>query len=227
MDPGIPSSFIPKRPIEPGVDASATTPRRHTNALTLLIIIIILATAGAYAITYVYETNLNRQVASAKQTLTQARDGIGTDFVSDMKRLNDRISAIKSLLANHVVVTPIFQALEATTLRSVQYKSFTYTLSDTTAQNGKNVDVTLQGTTKNYATLALQSDAFLGNPLIKNPVFSDLAVNDTAHAIDFKLGFQSDAHSLSYEAFIASLGTTSANTTVQTTAAATTNTPTQ
>lgn len=206
MDPGIPTSFIPKRPIEPGMDASANVPRRHTNVVTLLTVVIILATAGVYGITYVYESSLTRQVETAKQTLTQARDGIGTDFVSDMKRLNDRISTIKTLLTNHVVVTPIFQALEATTLRSVQYKSFTYTLADTTAQNAKSVDVTLQGTTKNYATLALQSDAFLGNPLIKNPVFSDLAVNDTTHAIDFKLGFQSDMHALSYEAFIASLG---------------------
>ena len=209
MEPSFPTSFIPKRPIDPTAvaDQSVHSHRRFSVA-SFLTFIIVLATVISYVGTFFYQKTLTIQVQQSKDALAKARDGIGTDFVTDMKRLDDRITSIKTLLAQHIVVTPIFQALEATTLHSVQYKNLTYSF-DPTSTTGKDVSVTLDGATKNYASLALQSDAFLGNALIKNPIFSNLTIDDKLHIVNFKLAFSVDRDALSYERFIASLSATS------------------
>jgi hypothetical protein len=205
MEPTIPTSFIPKRPIEPGAPSANLEhpPRRGITSLVSFLIIVIVV--GMVIGSYFYEASLQTQVNAAQAALVNARDGIGTDFVSDMKRLDDRISTVKTLLDEHIVVTPIFKALQATTLRSVQYTDFTYSLNSEDEEGATDVAVTLSGITKAYATLALQSDAFLGSTLIKNPVFSELELDDTTKNIKFKLKFTVDASALSYERFIATL----------------------
>jgi polyisoprenoid-binding protein YceI len=65
--------------------------------------------------------------------------------------------------------------------------------------------VELTGSAKNYATIALQSDAFSSNSLIKNPVFSNLTVDDKTRTVSFKLSFSVNIADLSYQTFIDSM----------------------
>jgi hypothetical protein len=67
---------------------------------------------------------------------------------------------------------------------------------------GQMVQATLAGTAKTYAAIALQSDAFAKNTLIKNPVFSNLTVDDKTGLVGFKLVFTVAPGDLSYEKFI-------------------------
>ncbi|MEK7227848.1 MAG: hypothetical protein AAB681_00645 [Patescibacteria group bacterium] len=204
MEPNIPTSFIPKRPIESSV---APAPRRSGSVglLTLITFVVVIGTGLAFAGVFLYQKQLVDQKAKLEQSIGDARDGIGTEFVSDMKRLDARISGVKELIKNHVVVTPIFEALEATTLRSVQYKDFGYIVKNDQTTKTDSLIVDLTGTAKNYATIALQSDAFSANKLIKNPVFSNLTVDDKSRTINFKLTFSVDIADLSYQTFIDSL----------------------
>jgi hypothetical protein len=201
MEPNTPTSFIPKHPIE-----SSTVPSTHRSGsvglLSLLTFVIVVFTGVAFAGVYLYQKQLVSQKAKLEASIKQAQDGIGTDFVTEMKRLDSRIDGVKDLIKNHVVVTPIFEALEASTLRSVQYKDFSYSIKTDTTTKASIVSVDLTGTAKNYATIALQSDAFSSNTLIKNPVFSNLTVDDKSRTINFKLNFTVSLADLSYQSFI-------------------------
>jgi len=201
MDPQIPTSFIPKRPINSAIVQEHSS-SRAVGLLSLITVVVLIATIISFAGVYLYEQSLVGQKAKLEQSINDARNGIGTDFLTDMKRLNARISGVKSLLQNHLVVSPIFAALEATTLRSVQYKSFTYEFRTDATSKAQLVQVSLTGSAKNYSTIALQSDAFSQSPLIKNPVFSGLTVDDKTSTVAFKLTFDVSPTDLSYQTFI-------------------------
>lgn len=201
MDPQIPTSFIPKRPVT--TDIAPSQPRsRAVGLLSLITVIVVVATAVSFAGVYLYEQQLTGQKAKLEQSIDAARNGIGTDFLSDMKRLNARITGVKALLGSHVVVSPIFAALEATTLRSVQYKRFSYELTTDPGTKTQIVKVQLEGSAKNYSTIALQSDAFAQSALIRNPIFSDLSVDDRTGTVGFDLVFDVDPADLSFQKFI-------------------------
>lgn len=203
MNPEIPTSFIPKRPVISGMFSNAK-PRNHTvGLLSLLTVIIVISTGLSFVGVYLYEKSLVSQKAKLEQSIDSSRKEIGTDFVVDMKRLTARISGVKTLLQNHIVISPIFSALEATTLRSVQYKTFTYEFKPNTGNvDGQVVQVMIDGTAKSYSTIALQSDAFTQNALIKNPIFSNLTVDDKTNNVGFKLVFDVAPADLSFQAFI-------------------------
>lgn len=201
MDPQIPTSFIPKRPVISGAPSAA--PRSHVvGLLTLLTVIIVLATIVSGVGVYLYQKALTAQKQKFEVSLADARNGIGSEFLTDMKRLNARIVGVKALLESHVVVTPLFAALESTTLRSVQYKTFSYDFRTDPATKQQVVEVKLTGTAKSYSAIALQSDAFAQSSLIKNPVFSGLTVEDKTGYVSFQLTFDVAPADLSFQSFI-------------------------
>lgn len=204
MEPVISTSFIPKRPVSTEPVASS----HHSSSvgvLSFVTFIIVIGTALSFVGVYLYQQSLTAQEAKVQTSITQAQDSIGTSFVSDMQRLSNRITSVKSLIQNHVVVSPIFAALQATTLQSVQYKSFTYQFITDPATNAKMVEVDITGTAVSYATLALQSDAYAQSPIIKNPIFSQLVVDNKTQQVGFKLVFTVNPGDLSYVTFINSL----------------------
>lgn len=201
MEPFAPTtSFIPKKPIDTS-DVVVTT-HKSGGLVGFLCFFMVLISVLSYGGVYVYNKTLIQQKADLDTKLAKARDSIGTDFVSDMKRLNARITGVKALLSAHVVVTPIFKALQDTTLRTVVYNNFSYELKTDDTTKKTAVTVTLTGTAKSYAAIALQSDAYTKSPIIKNPIFSDLKINTKSNTVDFKLTFTCDPNDLSYEQFL-------------------------
>jgi hypothetical protein len=217
MEPIVSTSFIPKRPVssEPVAEARTTSGGNSVGILSFLTFIIVLGTAASFAGVYVYQQSLDKQKAQLQVQITQAQAALGTSFVSDMKRLSLRINGVKALIQNHVVVSPIFAALQATTLQTVQYKEFTYDFATDPGTGTKLVQVTITGVAKNYATLALQSDSYAKAPIINNPIFSNLTIEDKTQQVDFKLVFTVDPADLSYQAFIQNMNTAPANPTAQ------------
>ncbi len=204
MDPQMPTSFIPKRPVS---SEAVSTPHRSVGILSLIATICVIATALSFGGVYLYSKQLDSQKIKVEQAINEAKNGIGTDFVADMKRLSARIEGVKALVASHIVVSPIFAALEDTTLRSIQYKNFEYAFTNDPTTKERVVVVTLTGVAKSYTTIALQSDAFAQSTIIKNPVFSQLAVDEKTGTINFTLSFNVSPSDLSFEAFVKSLTT--------------------
>lgn len=202
MEPFAPTtSFIPKKPIDTS-DVVVTTHKSGGGLISFLCFFMVLISALAYGGVYAYNKTLVQQKIALDTKLAKARDSIGTDFVSDMKRLNARITGVKALLGTHIVVTPLFKALQDTTLRTVVYNNFSYELKTDDTTKKTVVTVTLTGTAKSYAAIALQSDAYTKSPIIKNPIFSDLKINTKTNTVDFKLVFNCDPNDLSYERFL-------------------------
>ncbi|MEO5646479.1 MAG: hypothetical protein ABIO57_01765 [Candidatus Paceibacterota bacterium] len=206
MEPIVSTSFIPKRPVSSEPISQSRTTGGSVGVLSLLTFVIILATGLSFAGVYLYKQALEKQKADLQVKITQAQEGLGTSFVTDMKQLSQRINGVKTLIANHVVVSPIFAALQATTLQTVQYQNFTYDFTTDPGTNAKMVQVTITGVAKNYATLALQSDAYAKSNLINNPIFSNLTVDDKTQQVGFKLLFTVDPNNLSYQTFIQTMG---------------------
>jgi hypothetical protein len=169
--------------------------------LSLITVVVIAGTALSYGGVYLYGKQSSQEKISLQKTITQAKDGLGEDFINQMKRLNGRIDGVKTLLKQHVVVSPIFKALQDTTLQSVQYKDFSYQFTSDPTSKTDIVKVKLSGTAKGYSTIALQADAFTKSSLIKNPVFTGLSIDDRKR-VSFTLNFDVLASDLSYQTFV-------------------------
>lgn len=213
MEPSIPTSFIPKRPLGAGgtsynSGARSTEPNRSLGILGLLAVVSVVATLLSFGGVYLYEQKLSNDKTTLETSINTARESVGSDFVADMQRLNARISGVNALLGSHVVVSPIFAELQATTLRSVQYEQFSYTIAADTQTRAQTVQVELSGNASSYATIALQSDAFTQSKMIKNPVFSGLTRDDKGQKVSFKLVFNVSIEDLSYQKFFEKLSST-------------------
>ena len=201
MEPATPTSFIPKRPVATAASVDTGATGTTIGILSLVVVVIIVGTALSYVGVYLYGKQSVQQKESLQKTITQAKDGLGADFISQMKRLNGRIDGVKTLIKQHVVVSPIFKVLQDTTLQSVQYKDFSYQFTNDPVAKADIVKVKLSGTAKGYSTIALQADAFTRSPIIKNPVFSGLSVDDKKR-VTFTLNFDIMASDLSYQSFV-------------------------
>lgn len=193
MDPTVPqTSFIPKKPL-------ADEPPRRSRPVGLLIFFATLLFFGSLASAagvYLYRGVVTKQVTSMNAQLEIARRQFEPNLITDLSTLDRRIGAANDLLSQHTMVSPIFTALETLTLRTIRYTKFAYS---TGMQGSKEVyNVSLVGqSSSGYAPIALQSDVFLQNKYIIDPLFSDLTVDDKGR-VNFNLSFTVDPALVSY-----------------------------
>lgn len=207
MEPTIPTSFIPKSSMpgsgRPQVDLpKVTLPPKTVGILTFITVIIAISAALSFVGVYLYEQRLGSQKQNLEQSITDARSDLGSDFVAEMQRFEQRISGVRQLLQSHIVVSPIFEELQTRTLRSVQFKQFKYNVGGADQGGKSTVQVTLTGVARSYSIIALQSDTLAQSTFIKNPVFSNLTLDDQTKSINFSLAFTVDTADLSYQKFI-------------------------
>ena len=109
------------------------------------------------------------------------------------------------------MISPIFDALQTNTLKSIQFTHFAYT-TPTTA--GNPITVLMTGKARDYSSIALESDQLATNKNIHNSVFSDLTLDDTTGIVSFDLSFTVDPDLVMYtnhlSDFVTTTGTTAA-----------------
>lgn len=199
MEPLVKPSFIPKAPL---TDTSRVQKNKSSEIITFLILILLVGTT----ISYMYVRIQTQKFLKIKDEyivrIEKARKEISTEFVSDIVRLQKRILNTQNLLRDHVVVSPIFFALQETTVQKIQFKDFEYTIDSNNLTGNKMVSVKINGISPDYKTIALQTDAFRQNTLIKDPIISDIKNDDISKTVGFVLEFKVDARDVSYEKFI-------------------------
>ncbi len=178
LSTGIPTSFVPKQPVQP----VANRPMRAGNNLFL---IVSLALAGFVAVValgvFGYGKYLDHTLATKEAKLSAAQANVDESTIEDFIRLRDRLSSGETLLTNHVELSQFFNVLESLTLQNVRFSSLKLVIAgDHTAT------IDLMGTAKNFNTLAAQSNSFATEKRIKRAIFSAITLTPEK-AVGFRL----------------------------------------
>ncbi len=168
MDPKSQSSFIPKKPLVPG----GGLPRYASINFFLLgaSLIFVLAIAGSIGV-YVWQHVIETKIAQDEQSLARTKQEFDPALIDTLSKLDSRLQAAKDILNNHIAISSFFDLLQTITLKSVRFTSFNYTLV------GKDkINITLSGEGQSFSSIALQSDVFGQNKLLKDPIVSNLSL---------------------------------------------------
>lgn len=192
MDNNFQTSFIPKKPL-----AEERVPReKSVNIFSFLATIIFftsLVTAGGV---YFYKIVLTKQVATMSDQLNIAKEAYDPNLITELQNLDKRINASEEILSNHIALSPLFKSLQQLTLKTIRFTKFDYSVS---TENSSNINVKMTGTTRGngYEPIALQAELLKKNKYIKDPVFSNLNLDDRG-GVTFDLVFTVDRSFLSY-----------------------------
>ncbi len=188
MDPQVQASFIPKKSLE-----MTSTRGGHFGGLVFLIsLLIFVASLVAAGASFAYTQYLNNAIASKSKSLALAEGAYDPGTIQDLVRLDDRLSQAKILLGAHVAASGIFAFLSSQTLTNVAFNTFDYTLGD-----DGSAKISMAGSADSFSTVALQSDQFGGNKLLKDVVFSGITADATGR-ISFNVSATVDSSVLSY-----------------------------
>ncbi len=229
MEPKFQSSFIPKGPLATsGTLASTGTKQKSLfGFLTSIVFAITIALSiGVLA----YNFYLGHSIKKMGAEINAARAEIDQSSVGELTRLNSRIVSTQDLLNKHVVLSPLLDYLEATTLKNVRFTDFHF------ESTNKGLVLSMKGQARGYSAVSLQSDIFNKSKYIKNPIFSDLSLDDKGNVI-FSFSAMVDPSLVSYKKAVEAEGvqaapvstatTTQATTTLSTTVATSTSTTTK
>jgi hypothetical protein len=139
-----------------------------------------------------YNLYLSSNITKMGNDLADARTKLDPDTINQISRLNSRIISTQTLLAQHTVLSPFFDFLESTTLKSLRWTGFSYA----SAKGG--LTLIMQGQAKGYEALALQAQIFNQSKYIKNPLFTNLTLDDKGN-VTFAFSATLDPSVVSYK----------------------------
>ncbi len=162
---------------------SATLGGRRLNLFALASLALFAAAGLASLALFFYHGYLVRQIAEMNATLAAARKSFEPEFIDTAVRLSRRIEGGKRLLANHRVLSPLFETLEKKTLETVRFQNFSFDASGQTPTLG------MTGEGRSFNAIALQSDIFGADKRFLNPVFSNFSLGERGDVLfQFKTG---------------------------------------
>jgi hypothetical protein len=191
MEQNFETSFIPKKPV---VAERVVRPRSVGLLTTVSIFIlftVLLATGGFYF----YKLIMVKSVAKMENDLNLAKNRFEPAKIAELKVLDRRLNAGAEVLAHHITITPVFEALEGITMKTVRYTKFDYVLG---TEVNPQVVIKLKGQAIGYRSIALQSDLYTANQHLIDPVFSNLTLDDKGNVL-FDLDFKVDPSFVDYK----------------------------
>ncbi len=185
------TSFIPKK----ALTEERPVRTRPVSLFLFLATIIFVASVASAGFVYFTEAGLKRGVAGMRSDLDAAAAAFESDFIADLQELDRRIASSKKILENHISISPIFESLQTLTLKSVQFTKFEYKILGSGAS--ASIAVKMSGKTDEYESLALQSDALTKNKYFKDPIFSNLNIDEKGNVL-FDVTFTVDPNLVLY-----------------------------
>lgn len=162
------TTFIPKTPASTTTAAAPKTVNIFV-LISALVFVFSLATAGG---TYFYRAILIRNIEELSRSVARAEEIVSPALVGRLNAYDKRSRVVKTLLDKHSVLSPIFELLEALAISSVRFSDFEYS-----SGREENAKLSLSGEAKSYSALAAQSNLLGKNEDIKEPIFSNFALN--------------------------------------------------
>lgn len=176
------TSFVPKKALA----VQSQAPRGGTINLfiavgTILFVLSLLTSGGLF----LYKSLLEKSIDEKSIALEKAKKAFEPSFIEVAKRFDARIAAAREILSRHTTVTPVFDFLSANTLRTIRFTNFTYAYGEGMPTLALRGEAKGTDSAAGYASVALQSDVFLENEDLADPVFSGLTLNKTSNAVTF------------------------------------------
>ncbi len=197
MEPNFQTSFIPKKPMM----EERVVHTRSIGFFTIISIFILFTVVLASVGLYFYKGVLKTSITKMENDLNLAKNRFEPSKITELQLLDKRLHASTEILANHIAVTPIFQALSTITEKTVRFTKFDYVLGDGKDPKSPKVTVKMSGLAVGYRAIALQSDLFTTKDEGKNfidPVFSNLTLDDKGNVL-FNLEFSVDPSFVGYK----------------------------
>lgn len=159
----------------------------------LVAIFLFILSAVAAGSAYFYKGFLEASIASKTDSLKKDRDAFDPATIQSLVRIDSRINNARVLLDKHIAPSAIFAFLSQQTLQNVQLTGLEYAL-----QADGSATISTTGIADNFATVALQSDQFGANKLLKDVVFSDIAVDPRLGRVTFSVKATIDPALINY-----------------------------
>ena len=170
MEPKFQTSFIPKKSIiEAAKLRSSPAPGRNIYSIvaTAIFSLTLIASLGLFF----YKNILTNQIAQADKEINDARAAFQVETIQDLLDANARITAIKRLLNQHVVVSKFLTLLQTLTVKNVRFYDLDY------GNTNGEITLSMDGEGRTYNAIAKQSDIFSKNEFIKEQNFSDFTLD--------------------------------------------------
>ena len=194
MDPKFQSSFIPKNPTAFTATGAVVGRRVEDRGLLSFLALIIFIISILLAIGMVgYKFYLKYRIETMGADLEKALTTIvpEPEIVRELIRFDNRIISTRELIAKHHVLSHLFEFLEISTPKAVRFNDFRYSTTE------QGIELSMRGEARGYAALALQADIFSKSEDFKDPIFSDLNLNERGD-VDFSFKTRIDPSLLSY-----------------------------
>lgn len=198
MEPKFQSSFIPKGPLATtGTATRISRDAGHSILGTLAVFVFtfaILLSIGVFG----YEFYLKANISKMTGNLATAKQSLEPEIIQKIANLDGRIISTKDLLENHIVLSPLFDYLENSTLKTVRFTQFEYQTTD------KGLELNMRGQARGYSAVALQSEIFNKSPYFRNPIFADLDLDNVGN-VTFSFRTNLDPSIVSYKKDVANM----------------------
>lgn len=191
MDQTFQTSFIPKKPLVKERSVSAR-PVGILFIISLFILFTVLLTTGGF---YLYKGVMQKSIAKMENDLTLAKNRFEPSKINELQVLDKRLRASTEILSGHIAITPIFEALEKMTMKTVRFTKFGYEL---VGDDNNMISVKMSGQAIGYRSVALQSDLFAKEKNFIEPIFSNLTLDNSGNVL-FDLEFSVDPSFVNYQ----------------------------
>jgi hypothetical protein len=215
MDPQVQASFIPKK----SLDMATRRGGGFGGLVFLIALLIFVASLVAAGSVFAYTKYLNNAIVSKSASLTAAEGAYDPGTIQDLVRIDNRLTQANILLHKHIASSGVFAFLSNQTLPNVSFGTFDYELG-----TDGSAKISMVGVADNFSTVALQSDQFDGNKLLKNVDFSNITSDPQTGQVRFSVSATVDPSVLSYVSLLGAGAAPATDSSAAQTAPATTTT---
>ncbi len=176
------TSFIPKKNPVSNYNSSGLD-RKGPSLMSMIgMFFFAVSVVGTIAV-FILRSNVENQIEAQVNTLRETMAQFDPTTVEQATILDRRITAVKSLLDNHVAPTIIFEMLESLTLRNVSFRTFNFSTTD----DRSRINVEGTGVASSMETIVLQSDAMAESD------FRDVLFNNVQPTTEGRVSFSFSA----------------------------------
>lgn len=170
METKFQTSFIPKKPI---LAESTNKVRSSISIFTVISVTIFLLSLAAAGGSIAWQKFLKAQLVDYQKQLDDKRQQFDPALIETLKRANIKIDNAKKIMENHLASSDVFSLISNLTIENVRFKSFEFAGPIVV---GDEVKIVMKGQGSTFKAIAYQSDVFGRNKIIKNPILSDLSL---------------------------------------------------